>query len=62
MNGLIFKVLIASTLVAIAVRYGGPVLPVSGTTATVLIAVLSPTILMAAALGWRWQRVTKGEE
>jgi hypothetical protein len=61
MVGLLIKVLIASTLTAIAIRYGGPLLPISGTTTTALIGVLSPTILMAAVLGWRWSnRRTEG--
>jgi hypothetical protein len=56
MIGLILKVLVVSILVSFAIQYGGPLLPITPTTATVLIAVLSPTILMVVALGWRWQR------
>ncbi|MDX2230022.1 MAG: hypothetical protein NW220_10310 [Leptolyngbyaceae cyanobacterium bins.349] len=56
MTRFILKVLIASTLIAIAIKYGGAYLPVQGTTLTALIAVLSPSILMAILLGLRWQR------
>ncbi|NJP10645.1 MAG: hypothetical protein HC866_15195 [Leptolyngbyaceae cyanobacterium RU_5_1] len=57
MTGFILKILVLSGLISIAIKYGGPLLPISGTPAIALIAVLSPTILMAIALGWRWQQV-----
>jgi membrane protein implicated in regulation of membrane protease activity len=55
MTGFIPKVLALSLLISIAIKYGAPVLPIPGTTTTALIAVFSPTILIAIALVWRWQ-------
>jgi hypothetical protein len=56
MVNLIFKVFVFSALVSFAIKYGAPYLPVSGTPTTALIMVLSPTILLAIALGWRSQQ------
>lgn len=56
MTGFVIKVFLFSIVLSFAIKYGGPYLPVAGTTMTALVAVLSPTILMAIALGWRWQK------
>jgi hypothetical protein len=53
--GLLFKLLVVSTGISVAVKYGGGYLPIAATNLTALILVLSPTILLALALGWRWQ-------
>lgn len=56
MIGFILKVFIASAVIAIAIKYGGAYLPVQGNTPTALIAVLTPSIVMAMLFGWRWQK------
>lgn len=53
MVGFIAKVIGLSVVLAIAIKYGGPLLPVTGTTVNVLIAVLLPTVVMAGILAWR---------
>ncbi|MBD2021665.1 hypothetical protein H6F43_15910 [Leptolyngbya sp. FACHB-36] len=59
MTGFVLKIGILSLLVSIAIKYGGPYLPISGNTFHALVAVLSPSILLALLLGWRWQRSEK---
>jgi hypothetical protein len=60
MTGFILKVVVASALISVAIKYGGPYLPVQGTPTTALIAVLSPSILMAILLSMRrWKLVGK---
>lgn len=59
MTGFVVKVMVLSALLSIAIKYGGPYLPISGNTTNALIAVWLPSVLMAALLGWRWQN--KGE-
>lgn len=51
----VLKVMILSTLVSIAIKELGPLLPISATTMNALIAVSFPPLLMALLLGWRWQ-------
>lgn len=50
---LVLKVLIASTLISIAIKYGGPFLPIPATSAVALGIVLLPTVIMAIALTYR---------
>lgn len=49
----ILKVLILSLGIAVLIKYGGPSLAVAGTTGNVLVAVLTPTLILAIALVWR---------
>ena len=49
----ILKVLILSAGVSGLIKYGGPYLPVEATLVNVLIAVLTPTLILAIALWWR---------
>lgn len=56
MAGFMLKVLGLSLGLSWLIKYGGPYLPVTGTDAIALVAVLLPSILMAIALGWRWQQ------
>jgi hypothetical protein len=55
MVGFVLKVMGLSIALSIAIKYGGPWLPVSGNTPTVLGAIGLPSLVMAIALGWRWQ-------
>jgi glucose-6-phosphate-specific signal transduction histidine kinase len=59
MTGFIIKVFALSTLISIAIKYGGSYLPIAETNTTALIVVLLPSILMAIALGWQ-SRQSKG--
>lgn len=55
MVGFILKVMALSAALSIAIKYGGPWLPVVGNTPTVLVAILLPSLVMAIGLGWRWR-------
>jgi hypothetical protein len=49
----ILKVFILSAGVSVLIKYGSPSLPVTATSVNVLIAVLTPTLVLAIALLWR---------
>ncbi len=49
----ILKVLIFSAGVSVAIVYGGPSLPVAATSVNVIVAVVTPTLIVAIALVWR---------
>jgi hypothetical protein len=53
----LFKVFILSAGVSVLIKYGGPNLPVAPTAVNALIAVLTPTVILAIALPWRaWKQ------
>lgn len=52
-TGFIFKVVIASTVVSIAIKYGGPELPIPATKAIALVAVFTPAAIASGILSWR---------
>jgi hypothetical protein len=54
MTSSILKIFALSIALSFVIKYGGRYLPVSGTTLAALVGVLTPPILMAIALGWRW--------
>lgn len=55
--GFVLKVMVLSALIAIAIKFWGPMLVVSATPENVLFVVLLPTFTLAMALGWRaWQQ------
>jgi uncharacterized integral membrane protein len=45
----IFKVLILSAGVSVAIKYGGPNLPVTPTSVNALVAVVTPSLILAIA-------------
>lgn len=49
----IFKIFLLSAVISVAIKYGGPLLPVSASTPVALGAVLLPPLGLAIALGWR---------
>ncbi|HEY9825732.1 MAG TPA: hypothetical protein V6D19_09815 [Stenomitos sp.] len=51
----IFKLLMLSTLVSVAIKTLGPRLPIPATSPVALILVLLPTLIMAIALGVQYQ-------
>lgn len=51
---LILKVAIASAVLSVMVKYGGPFLTIAPTAVNALIAVLLPTLITGAVLLWRW--------
>ncbi|MBF2002957.1 MAG: hypothetical protein IGS50_07585 [Synechococcales cyanobacterium C42_A2020_086] len=52
----ILKVMLASLALAVAIKYGGPMLPIPASAPVALTLVLLPTLLMGIALVWRaWQ-------
>ncbi|WP_162182991.1 hypothetical protein [Neosynechococcus sphagnicola] len=50
------KVLLLSVLLSLLIKYGGKLLPLNATSTTAAIAVVVPTLIMAAILGWRARR------
>ena len=53
----ILKVFTLSAAVSLAIKYAGPSLSIPSTDFNALIAVLSPSLIVAAILGWRaWQQ------
>jgi len=57
----ILKVLILSTLISVAIKYGGPSLHLPATATSALIAVLLPTAVVGLLLGWRlWESIPPG--
>ena len=60
MIGLLFKVLVFSMGLSIAIKYGAPALAILPTTTSALIAVCLPTAIVALMLGWRWQQGRDG--
>jgi hypothetical protein len=55
MVGFVLKVTGLSIALSIAIKYGGPWLPVAANTPTVLGAIVLPSLVMAIVLGGRWQ-------
>ncbi|BAY61532.1 hypothetical protein NIES22_15990 [Calothrix brevissima NIES-22] len=53
--GLLLKVFVLSTVLSFLIKYAAPSLRVPGTDAVALLMVLSPTVIMAIALFWRFQ-------
>ncbi len=49
----ILKVLILSAGISALIKYGGPSLPIAGTLGNTLIAVVTPSVILAIALLWR---------
>jgi hypothetical protein len=62
MTSSILKIFTLSIALSFVIKYGGRYLPVSGTTAAALVGVLVPPILLAIALGWRWQKQVRVDE
>lgn len=55
--GLVLKVLVLSTLLSVAIKYMGPILPIPATNTAALIITLIPTLIMGVVLAWRgWQQ------
>jgi hypothetical protein len=51
----VIKLLIMSAFVSVLIKYAGPFWPLPATDTNALILVLSPTVIMAIALLWRFQ-------
>ncbi|MBD2018363.1 hypothetical protein H6F96_30945 [Microcoleus sp. FACHB-53] len=49
----ILKVFILSLGVSVLIKYGGPSLPVGATSVNALIAVLTPSLILAIVFLWR---------
>ncbi len=49
----ILKVFLLSLGVSVLIKYGGPSLPVDGTSLNALIAVVTPSLILAIAFLWR---------
>jgi hypothetical protein len=54
--GFIFKVIVLSALISVAIKVAGPFISLPATPAVALTLVLSPTVLMSLILFWRTQR------
>ncbi|WP_414755978.1 hypothetical protein [Anabaena sp. CCY 9910] len=51
----VLKLLIISALISVSIKYVAPMWPIPATATNALILVLSPTIILAIALFWRFQ-------
>jgi hypothetical protein len=57
----LLKVLIFSAGVSVLIKYGGPSVPVAATSINALIAVVTPSLILAIALLWRaWKYRSAG--
>jgi hypothetical protein len=57
----LLKVLILSAGVSVLIKYGGPILAVAATSLNALIAVVTPSLILAIALVWRaWKYRSTG--
>lgn len=53
----IVKVFTLSAVLSVVIKYAGPSLSIPSTDSNALIAILSPSLIVAAILGWRaWQQ------
>jgi hypothetical protein len=52
----ILKVFTLSAALSLAIKYAGPSLSIPSTDLNALIAVFSPSLILAAILGWRSQQ------
>ena len=53
----IAKLLLASAVLALAIKSVGPLLPIPVTATSALVAAIAPPLLIAIALGWRaWKQ------
>lgn len=58
----ILKVFMISAVVSVLIRYGGSSLPIAATTVNALIAVITPTLIVAIGLWWRVVQLNTEEE
>ncbi len=49
----IFKVLFASTILSVIVKYGGGLLSISPTPINAIVAISLPTLILSIILAWR---------
>ncbi|NJK69416.1 MAG: hypothetical protein HC789_23555 [Microcoleus sp. CSU_2_2] len=52
----ILKVFLMSIALTLTIKYGGPILSIPSSNAIALIAVFTPSMIIAALLGWRSQQ------
>lgn len=50
--GFVLKVIVASTLMSVAIRVWGPAVPIAPTSLNALILVLLPTTVLLILFGW----------
>lgn len=50
----IIKILIISTILSVAIKYGGRYLPISPTNAIALTIVVMPSLVIGLILGWQY--------
>ncbi|MBE9170499.1 hypothetical protein IQ238_24255 [Pleurocapsales cyanobacterium LEGE 06147] len=54
--GFILKVVLLSSGLSFAIKYGGILLPISPKPIYALVAIFLPFLTLAIALGWRFQK------
>ena len=57
--GFILKILLLSTVISIAIKYGGQLILLKQTTSWALITVFSPSIIIALILGWQYNAIER---
>ncbi len=55
----LLRVIVLSTLISIAIKFGAPQLAIPANTATATIGVFGPVLLIAIILGWRQLQVSR---
>jgi hypothetical protein len=50
----IIKVLLASTILSFAIKYGGGLLSIEPTATNAIVAISLPTLIVAVILAWRF--------
>ncbi|MEG4280323.1 hypothetical protein QUA62_23000 [Microcoleus sp. MON1_C1] len=52
-TGFILKVFLISAVISLIIKYGGPIISIPSTAVIAVIAVFTPSIILAAILGLR---------
>lgn len=55
MASFILKIVVASAVIAVAIKYGGPYLPIAPVAVNALLIVGMPVVLVGSLLLWRSQ-------
>ena len=54
--GFILKVFLASTIISVVIKFGGPHVPIPATNSVALGLVLAPVLIIASLLVWQQRR------
>ena len=60
--GFVFKILLLSAGLSLAIEYSGKFLTIDTTNSLALVVVLLPSLIMAVALGWQYKKLQTGRK